>query len=67
MELKEAWSIIEEVISSGGEFSISPSGTSMLPLIRPGKDVVVLVAQLSLRKVISYFTLDLMVSLFYID
>ncbi len=50
MELKEAWSIIEEVISSGGEFSISPSGTSMLPLIRPGKDVVVLVAPTELKK-----------------
>ena len=35
--------IISEVIDSGGEFRLFPRGTSMLPLLRQGKDSVVLV------------------------
>lgn len=34
---------MKEVIESGGEFTFYPHGTSMLPLIRQGKDQVVLV------------------------
>ena len=50
MELKETWPIIKEVISTGGEFHLAPRGNSMLPLIRPGKDTVVLVAPNDLKK-----------------
>lgn len=35
-------SLIREVLDSGGEFRIYPKGTSMLPLIRQGKDSVAL-------------------------
>lgn len=38
--LADTIDIIEEVLSSGGEFHIYPKGTSMLPLIRQGKDSV---------------------------
>jgi len=34
--------LIREVLASGGEFRIYPRGTSMLPLIRQGKDSVAL-------------------------
>lgn len=44
VNLNEVWELIEEVVSSGGEFSITPNGISMLPLLRPGLDTVVLVA-----------------------
>ncbi len=40
--LSDAIEIIEEVLESGGEFLLSPKGTSMLPLIVQGKDCVVL-------------------------
>ena len=40
--LSNAIGIIEEVLNSGGEFLLSPKGTSMLPLIVQGKDRVVL-------------------------
>ena len=40
--LSDAIGIIEEVLESGGEFLLSPKGTSMLPLIVQGKDSVVL-------------------------
>ena len=33
-------SIIREVLSSGGEFRLYPHGTSMLPLLRQGRDSV---------------------------
>ena len=42
--LDEVWDAIEDVISSGGEFQITPNGISMLPLLRPGIDTVVLVS-----------------------
>jgi hypothetical protein len=35
--------LIEEVIASGGEFRLFPRGTSMMPLLRQGKDSVILV------------------------
>ena len=34
--------LIREVLSSGGEFRLYPHGTSMLPLLRQGKDSVAL-------------------------
>lgn len=40
--LNEHWELINEVISTGGEFNLVPNGVSMLPLIRPGVDTVVL-------------------------
>ena len=42
--LEEYVPIIKEVIESGGEFRLYPRGTSMLPLLRQGKDSVILVA-----------------------
>lgn len=35
-------SLIREVLATGGEFRLYPHGTSMLPLLRQGKDSVVL-------------------------
>lgn len=43
VSLNEIWPVMKEVIESDGEFSFFPHGTSMLPLIRQGKDAVVLV------------------------
>ncbi len=40
--LSEVIDVIEEVLSSGGEFRLFPKGTSMLPLLVQGKDSVVL-------------------------
>lgn len=50
MELKDMWPLINEVISTGGEFRMAPHGNSMLPLIRPNIDEVVLVAPNNLKK-----------------
>ena len=41
--LTETEPIIKEVLESGGEFELYPRGTSMLPLIRQGRDSVILV------------------------
>lgn len=41
--LKDYEHIIREVLDSGGEFQIYPRGTSMLPLLREGRDWVTLV------------------------
>lgn len=41
--MSEMVGLIEEVISDDGEFRLYPKGTSMLPLIRQGKDSVILV------------------------
>ncbi len=49
-EFKEIWPLISEIISSGGEAPIYPNGQSMLPLIRPGKDMVTIVAPSELKK-----------------
>ena len=40
--LSDAIDVIEEVLESGGEFRLFPKGTSMLPLIRQGRDSVTL-------------------------
>lgn len=41
--LAEYYDLMCEVLGSGGEFTLYPKGTSMLPLIRQGRDAVVLV------------------------
>lgn len=41
ISLREMLPLIEEKISLGGDVIIKPQGLSMLPLIRPGKDRVV--------------------------
>lgn len=43
------WPLINEVISSGGEFCLHPNGHSMMPLIRPGEDMVTIVAPTELE------------------
>ena len=56
-DLCEYAPLILEVIESGGEFRLFPRGTSMLPLIRQGKDSVVLVKpcdKLKKRDIIFY-------------
>ena len=50
IELSELWHVIDEVISNGGEFTISPNGISMLPLLRPGIDSVVLISPNDIKK-----------------
>lgn len=40
--LEDAFFIIDEKLKNGGEVTFSPKGVSMLPLIRPGLDSVVL-------------------------
>ena len=40
--LADAIEVIEEILAGGGEFRMYPKGTSMLPLIKQGKDSVVL-------------------------
>lgn len=40
--LSDAIEVIEEVLSTGGDFRLYPKGTSMLPLLVQGKDSVVL-------------------------
>ena len=50
IDLAAMWSVIEEVISSGGEFRLFPRGTSMMPLIREGKDSVALVLPKDIKK-----------------
>ena len=42
-ELSDAESAIREVLDSGGEFEFRPRGTSMLPLIKEGRDSVTIV------------------------
>lgn len=42
--MSELVPIIVEAISGGGEFCLYPRGTSMLPLLREGKDAVILVS-----------------------
>lgn len=48
--MREIYPVLQEVIDSGGEFRLSPRGTSMLPLLREGRDSVVLVAKKHLKK-----------------
>ncbi len=49
-ELGELLPVLCEVIAGGGEFLIYPQGDSMLPLVRPARDGVYLVAADKLRK-----------------
>ncbi len=42
LSLEDAFFIIDEKIKNGGEVIFSPKGVSMMPLIRPGFDSVVL-------------------------
>ena len=41
--MSELYPLLLEVIESGGEFRLWPRGTSMLPLLREGRDSVALV------------------------
>ena len=41
-EMSELYGVILEVIESGGEFRLFPRGTSMRPLLREGRDSVLL-------------------------
>ena len=50
LELKDQLALMQEVLSSGAEYEILPRGERMLPLIRPGHDVVCLVAPDALRR-----------------
>lgn len=56
LPMSEMVGLIEEVISGAGEFRLYPRGTSMLPLIRQGKDSVILVKPglLSIGDIILY-------------
>lgn len=42
--LDELYPVLCEVLSSGGEFRLFPRGTSMMPLLREGRDSVALVS-----------------------
>ena len=42
MPLEELWPLIQEVFAMGGRFRLFPRGTSMLPLIHPGEDSVLI-------------------------
>ena len=42
LPLSELYPVIQEALAMGGEFTVYPGGTSMLPTICPGKDAVVL-------------------------
>lgn len=48
--MKELVPLMQEVIGEGGEFRLFPRGTSMLPLLREGRDSVILVAPAVLKK-----------------
>lgn len=51
VNLEELLPIIEEQLNEGKEICFSPNGTSMLPLLRPGRDSVTLItAPPSLKK-----------------
>ena len=43
-KIEDVMPILSEVIGSGGEFELYPRGTSMLPLIREGRDSVILIS-----------------------
>lgn len=40
INLSDAFLVIEEKLKMGGEVTFKPNGTSMLPMLRPGKDSV---------------------------
>ncbi len=49
-ELADAVAVIAEAVEDGGQFSFYPMGTSMLPTIVPGRDLVCLVKANTLKK-----------------
>ncbi|MBQ3589817.1 MAG: S24/S26 family peptidase [Clostridia bacterium] len=50
LDLKEFWPLINETISTGGEFRLFHKGTSMMPLLRQGIDSVLLVSPTNIKK-----------------
>lgn len=42
INLSDAFPVIEEKLKMGGEVAFKPNGTSMLPMLRPGKDSVII-------------------------
>lgn len=50
LSLDELYPVIDEVISSGGEFRLYPRGTSMMPLLREGLDSIILVSPRNVSK-----------------
>ena len=48
--LAELLPLMREVLESGGEFELFPSGTSMLPLLRQGIDSVILKTNNNIKK-----------------
>ncbi len=50
LSMNEIWELAQTVISSGGEFRLFHKGTSMMPLLRQGKDSVILVAPNNIKK-----------------
>jgi len=50
LNMEEILPLLNEVISSGGEFKLFPRGTSMLPLLRQGVDSVILVSPSKIEK-----------------
>ena len=48
--MREIYPLLLEVMESGGELRLSPRGTSMLPLLREGRDSVLLVKPQMLKK-----------------
>lgn len=48
--IAEMLPLMQEVLQGGGEFRLFPMGTSMYPLLRQGKDSVILVALDVVRK-----------------
>lgn len=49
-KMAEIWPIAEEVLRAGGCFRLFPSGRSMLPLLREGRDSVLLLPPTDLRR-----------------
>ena len=43
LTLSDVEPLMREVLDSGGEFELAPGGTSMLPLIKEGRDTVTLI------------------------
>ncbi len=42
LPMEQMWPLIESVFAEGGRFRLYPQGTSMLPLLRAGRDSVLL-------------------------
>lgn len=50
MPLEDLWGLIADVFEKGGKFRLFPRGVSMLPLIREGKDEILLEAPKTIKK-----------------